>query len=76
MRPSIDTYAPQILRPVLDPRLTAVGFDPPLVDYFALITRSGSRLSRPVEAFVDRVTSHLVARMTRPPLTPAVRASP
>ena len=66
-----DTYAPQILRPALDPRLSAVGFDPPLVDHFALISRSGSRLSRPVEAFIDRVTSHLVARMTSPPLTPA-----
>jgi DNA-binding transcriptional LysR family regulator len=57
-----DTYAPQILRPALDPRLSTVGFDPPLVDTFALIVRSGSRLSRPVEDFVERVTSHLLTR--------------
>lgn len=58
-----DTYAPQILRPALDPRLHAVRFDPPLVDAFALITRSGSRLSRPVEDFVGRVARHLVERI-------------
>lgn len=57
-----DTYAPQILRPALDPRLTTVGFDPPLVDTFALIVRSGSRLSRPVGDFVTRVTTHLLTR--------------
>ena len=56
-----DTYAPQILRRSLDPRLTTVGFDPPLADTFALIVRSGSRLSRPVQDFVDRVTAHLLA---------------
>jgi DNA-binding transcriptional LysR family regulator len=60
-----DTYAPQILRPELDRRLLATSFDPPLVDTFALIVRSGSRLSRPVEEFVERVTSHLIARMDR-----------
>ena len=58
-----DSYAPQILVPALDRRLAAVGFDPPLVDHFALIVRRGARLSRPVEAFVDRMTSHLLARM-------------
>ena len=58
-----DTYAPQILRRSIDPRLTTVGFDPPLVDTFALITRTGARVSRPVGDFVDRVRSHLMARI-------------
>ena len=58
-----DTYAPQILRRRLDRRLTSASFDPPLVDTFALIVRSGSRLSRPVEDFVERVSRHLVGRM-------------
>lgn len=58
-----DTYAPQILLPTLDPRLSTVPFDPPLVDSFALVTRSGSRLSRPVEDFVGRVTEHLLERI-------------
>src|SRR5262245_54470683 len=30
-----DTYAPEILRPALDPRLLAASFDPPLIDHFA-----------------------------------------
>ena len=58
-----DTYAPQILRGSLDPRLTTVGFDPPLADTFALVVRAGARLSRPVQDFVDRVTEHLLARI-------------
>lgn len=58
-----DTYAPQILVGSLDRRLTTVGFDPPLVDTFALIVRAGSRLSRPVDAFVERVVAHLVRRI-------------
>jgi DNA-binding transcriptional LysR family regulator len=58
-----DTYAPQILLPSLDRRLSAVRFDPPLVDTFALISRAGSRLSRPVEDFVSRVTAHLLDRI-------------
>lgn len=57
-----DTHAPEILRPVLDPRLSIARFDPPLIEHFALIIRSGSRLSRPVEDFVDRMTAHLLAR--------------
>ena len=61
-----DTYVPQILRAALDPRLHVVGFDPPLVDTFALITRSGARLSRPVADFTDRLTAHLLARIGRP----------
>lgn len=60
-----DTYAPQILRSALDPRLHTVAFEPPLVDAFALIARSGARLSRPVEDFVQRVTQHLVDRIER-----------
>jgi DNA-binding transcriptional LysR family regulator len=59
-----DTYAPGILRDSLDRRLTTTGFDPPLADTFALVVRTGSRLSRPVQDFVDRVTSHLLARIT------------
>jgi DNA-binding transcriptional LysR family regulator len=58
-----DTYAPQILRGTLDRRLTSVGFDPSLVDAFALVVRAGSRLSRPVDDFVTRVTAHLQTRM-------------
>lgn len=58
-----DTYAPQILRGSLDARLSTVGFDPPLADTFALIVRADSRLSRPVQDFVDRVTRHLLARI-------------
>jgi DNA-binding transcriptional LysR family regulator len=58
-----DTYVPQILLPRLDARLSTVSFDPPLVDSFALVTRAGSRLSRPVEDFVIRVTEHLVERV-------------
>ena len=61
-----DTYAPQILLPALDPRLTSVRFDPPLVDTFALVVRAGSRLSRPVNDFVERMTTHLVERMGAP----------
>ena len=58
-----DTYAPQILRAGLHRRLSTVGFDPPLVDTFALVVRAGARLSRPVDDFVDRVTTHLRARI-------------
>lgn len=58
-----DTYAPQILRSTLDRRLSTVGFDPPLIDTFALIVRAGARLSRPVDDFVSRVTAHMVARI-------------
>lgn len=58
-----DTYAPEILMHRLDRRLTAVAFDPPLIDSFALITRAGSHLSRPVTDFVDRVKRHLLERV-------------
>lgn len=58
-----DTYVPQILRATMDRRLSAVGFDPPLVDHFALIVRSGARLSRPVEDFIERARRHLLARI-------------
>jgi len=58
-----DTYAPQILRGSLDRRLTTVSFDPQLADTFALVVRAGSRLSRPVQDFVDRMTAHLLARI-------------
>jgi DNA-binding transcriptional LysR family regulator len=58
-----DTYAPQILRGALDRRLTTASFDPPLADTFALIVRAGSRLAPPVQDFVDRVTTHLLARI-------------
>jgi DNA-binding transcriptional LysR family regulator len=58
-----DTYAPQILQGSLDRRLTTASFDPPLADTFALVVRTGSRLSRPVQDFVDRVTAHLLDRI-------------
>ena len=57
-----DTYSPYVLRWRLDKRLHRVSFDPPLVDTFALVVRRGARLARPVAAFVDRVTTHLVDR--------------
>lgn len=58
-----DTYAPSVLVSSLDSRLSAVPFDPPLHDTFALITRSGARLSPPVSDFIDRITSHLIQRI-------------
>lgn len=61
-----DTYAPQILRGALDRRLSTASFDPPLVDTFALISRTGARLSAPVSDFVDRVRAHLLARIGAP----------
>jgi DNA-binding transcriptional LysR family regulator len=64
-----DTYAPQILLPGLDPRLRIARFEPALVDAFALISRSGSRLSPPVEDFVARVTAHLLERIGSAALT-------
>lgn len=56
-----DTYVAQVLVPTLDPRLHRASFDPPLTDTFALITRAGSRLPRPVADLLDHVTAHLVA---------------
>jgi len=56
-----DTYIPQILLASLDPRLRAVGFDPPLLDTFSLISRTGSRLSQPVADLVARFTEHVVS---------------
>ena len=61
-----DTYAPRILVATLDRRLSTVGFDPPLVDQFALVIRAGSRLAKPVEAFVERVIAHVRARIGEP----------
>lgn len=58
-----DTYAPQILLGSLDHRLSTASFDPPLVETFALIVRAGSRLSRPVQDFVDRLTSHFLSQI-------------
>lgn len=54
-----DTYVPQILLRSMDPRLHSVGFDPPLIDTFALISRTGSRLSRPVADLAGRFTDHV-----------------
>lgn len=59
-----DTYVPAVLAPTIDARLHLASFDPPLVDTFALVTRAGARLSRPVRGFVDRVTAHLAQRAT------------
>ena len=58
-----DTYVPQVLRPSLPPGLATIGFDPPLVDHFAVIVRSGSRLSRPVQALIDRVADQMRASL-------------
>ena len=54
-----DTYAPGVLISTLDPRLHSCQFSPPLVDSFALITRTGARLSRPMLDFINRVEHHL-----------------
>jgi hypothetical protein len=43
--------------------VATVSFDPPLADTFALVVRAGSRLSRPVQDFVDRMTAHLLAQI-------------
>jgi hypothetical protein len=51
-------------------RSTTASFDPPLVDTFAIIVRAGSRRSRPVEDFVERVSTHLQDRIA------AVRVRP
>jgi DNA-binding transcriptional LysR family regulator len=56
-----DTYVAQALVATIDPLLHAARFDPPLVDTFALITRAGSRLPRPIADFLDQMTTHLVA---------------
>jgi DNA-binding transcriptional LysR family regulator len=53
-----DTYAPRVLIPTLDPSLHWCRFSPPLVDAFALITRTGARLSRPMLDFINRVQHH------------------
>jgi DNA-binding transcriptional LysR family regulator len=61
-----DTYAPGVLLPTLDHRLHACSFSPPLVDSFALITRTGARLSRPMLDFIERAERHFEHVMTRP----------
>ena len=59
-----DTYVPQILLGSLDQRLHAVGFNPPLIDTFALISRAGSRLSAPVSDLVDTFTNHVRGQLS------------
>ena len=59
-----DTYVPRVLVDSLDPRLLIVPFEPPLVDTFAVVTRTGARLSRPVRSMVDRMTEHLRSRVS------------
>lgn len=61
-----DTYAPGVLIPTLDRRLHACSFPPPLVYSFALITRTGARLSRPMLDFIERVRHHFEQMMTPP----------
>lgn len=56
-----NTYVAQMLAGGMDQRLSMVSFDPPLIDTFALITRSGARLSRPIAGLVEHFTAHLVA---------------
>jgi hypothetical protein len=36
-------------------------FEPPLIDTFALITRSGAKLSKPIAELVEHFTTHLVS---------------
>ena len=55
-----DTYVAQILVPTLSGSLHVVPFEPALLDTFALITRAGSKLARPIADLVDQVTDHLV----------------
>lgn len=57
-----DTYVPQVLVDTIDRRLGLASFDPPLVDTFALVARAGARLSYPVRALVDEISTHLAER--------------
>lgn len=56
-----NTYVAQMLVGSMDAKLHMVSFAPPLIDTFALITRSGARLSRPIAGLVEHFTQHLVA---------------
>ena len=69
-----DTYAPSVLIPTLDRSLHWCRFSPPLVDTFALIMRTGARLSRPMLSFIDRVQHHF-AQVATPPSPTAIPAS-
>jgi hypothetical protein len=54
-----------VLVGTLDSRLHAIGFEPELIDTFALITRAGAKLSRPVEDLLSQFTTHLVTLMAK-----------
>jgi DNA-binding transcriptional LysR family regulator len=69
-----DTYAPSVLIATLDPRLNWCPFSPPLLDSFALITRTGARLSRPMLDFINRVQHHF-EQVTSPHLADRPSAS-
>lgn len=55
-----DTYVAQILVPSLDPKLHIASFDPELIDTFALITRAGAKLAKPINDLVEYFSEHLV----------------
>lgn len=55
-----NAYVAQMLVSRMDPKLHHVSFSPPLIDTFALITRSGARLSKPIAELVEHFTQHLV----------------
>jgi hypothetical protein len=64
--PLTTMFSPAMLMliPTLDRRLHACSFSPPLVDSFALITRTGAGLSRPMLDFIERVKHHFEQMMT------------
>ena len=57
----------EILVGSLDPRLHVGRFEPELVDTFALITRAGAKLSRPVADLLEQFTAHLIALIDEQP---------
>ena len=54
-----NTYVAQVMANQMPASLHKTSFEPPLIDTFALITRSGARLSAPIAGLVDQFTSHL-----------------
>ena len=56
-----DTYVAQVLVPTLDPKLNVASFKPELIDTFALVTRAGAKLAKPINDLVEYFSAHLVA---------------
>lgn len=56
-----NTYVAQMLVGSMSENLLRAEFEPPLIDTFALITRSGAKLSKPIAELVEHFTAHLVS---------------